>query len=790
MMQSSQNRQNGHGRNGHSNNRSELGAGGPAAKPQDPFAFGKPLDLEQLVNLLFIIRERWLWGLSAGLLVAGLFAFVSLRKEPVYEAEALLLIESKAAQIIDVEEVVDTSLSGRNESELDNHLRQLQSRNFRQSVIATFTDQEQKTLLRAYLPDDPDAPAPSLAGLLANSVTINRDGQVFTVTSRHRNPMSAALISNRYAAQYIREILTRTGVGNESALAFLQQQAQELRNKISEAEKQLTNYRTRYSLVSLEDNQNIIVERLKAINTRLTSAKMDQVQQETRVAQVAALIENWDPDAATDTTSVRHAQILTEIPAIAEYGMVETLLAQQKALLGEQAELELRYLERHPKMVEMTKRLGEAQRQLDREVQRAIANLTNRKNATDREITRLEQELAHAEAEALSLDQLAVEYNVLKRQLDSDRQTFDSIINRLNETNLSAKLDTTNLRILDEAVPPYQPVEPNPRKIALASGFLLLLGIGGLPLLVEALDNRLKSAYDVESFINKPLLADLPHIKELDTGSLPNTVVLNEANDMLLEGFRSAYSAIQLHSSVGSPKVMTVTSTHPSEGKSFVASNLAACMAQHGLRTLLVDTDLRRPTLHRHFSLRNDKGILQWFEKQRDTDAAPHNNIMEDPHLDIQRITDNLHFIRAGGSTKKTTELIDSKAFEGLMTHLRTQFDVILMDTPPVSLFPDPLFLADLADEVIYVARYNKVSRQKARHFIQKLDGPHKKVTGVVINGRTSAKGQRYGYDYAYSYYSSDYKYYKRYMDGSEAAPKKRVRSRHSKSSTQPASET
>lgn len=786
MMQSSQNRQNGHGHNGHSNNGSEPG-GARAAKPQDPFAFGKPIDLDQIINTLLVIRERWIWGLSAGLLVAGLYAFLSLRQEPVYEASALLLIESKAAQVIDVEEVVDTSLTGRNENELDNHLQQLQSRSFRSSVIRTFSAKETEQLLNPYLPKDAEDPPPSIMALLNANVTIERDGQVFSITASHRDPKGAALVSNRYAAQYIREILTRTGVGNESALAFLQQQAEALRDKIATAEKQLTDYRTRYSLVSLEENQNIIVERLKAINTRLTSTRMDQLTLETRVAQVEAVLQE-QPGSGLVVTGLP-TQALTEIPVIAEYGMVGDLLQRRKLIEGEQAELNLRYLERHPVMIELTERLGEIQRQLDREVQRAIANLTNRKNATDREIKRLREELANAEEEALSLDQLAVDYNVLKRQLDSDRQTFDNIINRLNETNLSAKLDTTNLRILDEAVAPIRPAEPNPRLIALISSFLLLVCLGGLPLLVEAFDNRLKSAYDVESFINKPLLADLPHIKELDTGTLPNTVVLNEANDMLLEGFRSAYSAIQLHSSVGSPKVMIITSTHPSEGKSFVASNLAACMAQHGLRTLLVDTDLRRPTLHRHFSLRNDKGILQWFEKQRDTDAALPNNIMEDPHLDIQRIADNLHFIRAGGSTKKTTELIDSKTFEGLMTHLRTQFDVILMDTPPVSLFPDSLFLADLADEVVYVTRYNKVSRQKARHFILKLEGPHKKVTGVVINGRTSAKGQRYGYDYAYSYYSSDYKYYKHYMDGGESAPKKRVRSRRSKSSAQPASE-
>jgi capsular exopolysaccharide synthesis family protein len=498
---------------------------------------------------------------------------------------------------------------------------------------------------------------------------------------------------------------------------------------------------------------------------------MLQLQLESIVEQVASA-----QDADLD---------LTEITSIAEYGSIADILSRKKEIEAEKAELHLRYLEMHPRMIEVEKRLSQVTQQLKVETERAVRDLNNQKATIDRRIEHLVAELQAAEGEALALDQRAVEYNVLKRQLDSDRHTFDSIVNRLNETSLSAKLDVTNLRILDEAIASSSPVSPNKLKIAAASILLFLMGLCGMPLLIETIDNRLKSAYDVESFIGKPLLADLPYIKGLESQEIRPTTVLDDSDESISEGFRSAYSGLQMRSTIGMPKTILITSTRPSEGKSFVASNLVACMGKHGLKCLLVDTDFRRPSLHRHFDLKNDKGIIPWFERFIREDADEEDiEIKGNSLLDIQHIADGFDFLRTGGSTKKTTELIDSLEFEQLMRKLKKEYDVIVLDTPPVSVFTDSLFLSEFADEVVYVAKYNEVSRQKVKHFIHKLDGKHHhKVIGMIINSRTSAKGQRYGYDHNYSYYSSDYKYYKRYVSEQgvdHIVPKKKFRSRRS----------
>jgi capsular exopolysaccharide synthesis family protein len=703
-------------------------------------------DVSQIFNFLLIIKERWKWGLSVALFLSLLYAFVNLRKDEVYASTAYLFIDAQSERIIDVEEVVDTS--GNSTSKLDNHLRQMLSRTFRLSVAETFTPKEIDRIQAVYLLGRPEANPPSIFSML-NRVTVNREGQVFSIRCSHHDPEAAAIIANRFTAQYITSVITRSGVGNDSALSFLEEQAEDLRSKIATSEHALTDYRRKYNLVSLEDSQNIIVDRLKSINSRKTAGRLEQLLLESSVDQVQQALESNSD--------------LTEIPIIARYGTVPDILSRKKATEASLSELSLRYLERHPRIVEAQQSLEQINGQLEMEVDRAVRDLSNQKNAVDLQLERFNAELSRAEEGALALDQHATEYNVLKRQLDSDRQTFDTIINRLNETQLSSKLDTTNLRILDEALPAYTPIEPNKKKIYTICVFLFILGFFGVPIIVNLFDNRLKSLYDVEHVVGKPLLADLPQLKELRRGETQPNYVLNETDEAVLEAFRSAYSAIHLQSTVANPKVILVTSTKPGEGKSFVAANIAPTFARHGLKCLLVDTDLRRPVLHKSFNVSNENGILNWIRsKDWQSDEA---NILSSKSLGITNLAANFDFLPAGGSTKRTSEVIDSIAFESLMNAVRANYDVVVMDTPPSSLFSDAQFLSEHVDEVIYVAKYNSISRLKVRHFIKKLDGNDSKVLGLIINNRTSSNGQRYGYDYGYGYssYSADYKSYQTY---------------------------
>lgn len=329
------------------------------------------------------------------------------------------------------------------------------------------------------------------------------------------------------------------------------------------------------------------------------------------------------------------------------------------------------------------------------------------------------------------------------------------MLRRLNETAITAQLESSNIRVADLAFVPSVPVEPDPKKITM---MLVVLGLGifvGYPVGLELLFNRVKSWSDVESYLNVPLLAELPTLKNVKPELLPHLITKVDDEDAS-EAVRSLYAQLKMGSRLDMPKTVLVTSTLPSEGKSFVASNLAASFAAHGVKTLLVDTDLRRPTQHRSYSLNNDAGILRWYENG----AALDTDLVTNADLGILPCGKNLSLLRTGGTTRRSTEVLDSEAVHTMLEKLRKFFDVIIVDTPPAGVFPDALSLSAIAGEVVYVARHNHVSRPAVRRIIERFSSANVDFAGVVLNmmpvGRSSA-----AYYSGYGHYGS--KYYSEY---------------------------
>ncbi len=722
-------------------------------------------------DVLYIIRERWAAGTAAGLLAAGVFAIYFLQQPPLYEAAASILVETTADKVMDIEKVVDTSLTGQRqlfEAALNSHYRQLTSRTLLLQVLETLAPEEKKRAVGPYLPD---APPPSfkrkafLEDVVRESCQVQwEEGtQVFALRFRHRDAGAAALLANRYAAQYILFVLNRSGAGNDSALLFLRRQAGDLRGQIAEAESRLQAYREEHRLVSIEENQNIIQERLKSLNESATRNKVERLALESRTAQIE--------------TAQKNGGELLEIPAILQFGNVREILAELDAAQAERAAWSGRYLEKHPRMTENAARQAALRRKLDQKVQLAAADLRHQLAEVRGRQERIEAALRQAEAEALRLDRMAIDYNVLRRKLETDKSTFGQILTRLNETTISSRLDNTNIRILDQAQIPGKPVSPNPRKIIL--GALLLFGAAFfiVPLGLEMADNRLRTFSDIDRFLGKLSLGEVPEIKKREDVSLP-LVMLEENDESLVELFRGLYSHLQIISKTAPPKVLLLTSTLPEEGKTFLSCNLAAAFSRHGHRTLLMDCDFRRPELHRTFKVKNTAGVLRWF----DTGAAvpPPAEIAAGSELGILQMRDSFFFLRAGGSSKRPTEMMGHPRFEKLVHSLREAFDIVIIDTPPTGVFPDAFFLAEFADETVYVCRQNMVNRHRVKLSIQELDRTPAQVVGVILNGvsaslnRHGYYGRGYGY-HSYGYYygaGSCQKYYQR-KEEPEPAPEK-----------------
>ncbi|HEX2860760.1 MAG TPA: CpsD/CapB family tyrosine-protein kinase, partial [Lacunisphaera sp.] len=219
------------------------------------------------------------------------------------------------------------------------------------------------------------------------------------------------------------------------------------------------------------------------------------------------------------------------------------------------------------------------------------------------------------------------------------------------------------------------------------------------------------------------------------------------------EAFLSVYSAVKIQSKLDFPKAILVTSTIPGEGKTMISSNLAASFARHGKRVLIIDCDMRRPMLHRHFKLTNERGLIAWFEAGAAIPADP----FTDATLGLTKADENLYLLRSGGRSKSPTELLEKPVFGQFIAAMKQHFDLIVVDSPPMGAVTDSLLIAERTDEVIYVCRFNRAYRKHIRLYIKQLKESKNELLGVVLNGLSSRRIEYYS---NYRYYRSYKKYY------------------------------
>jgi capsular exopolysaccharide synthesis family protein len=327
------------------------------------------------------------------------------------------------------------------------------------------------------------------------------------------------------------------------------------------------------------------------------------------------------------------------------------------------------------------------------------------------------------------------------------------ILDRLNQTTTFKNLDKISLHPLDRAQVPGAPIFPNVGSILRTSIGLGVLVFLGIAIGLGFIDDRVKSAWDVESFIGVQLLGIIPQmgtIKDDEKISLAESATGNETGN---EAFLGLYSSVKIQSKLDFPKSMLVTSTIPGEGKTLISCNLAACFARHGKRTLLVDCDLRRPMLHRHFRQQNNSGIISWFEKGAHLDG----DILTNPDLGIVKLGENLWLLTSGGRSKTPTELLENPVFPQLLERLKKQFDLLVIDSPPMGAVSDSMLIAERTDEVIFVCRFNRAYRKHIRLYIKALREGKNEILGIVLNGLSPRRIEYYS---NYRYYRSYKKYY------------------------------
>jgi capsular exopolysaccharide synthesis family protein len=715
------------------------------SQQQDLAASGSLVDWK---HLLWVLRERWLGALALAALVCSITGFVLLRQPFVYTAQGSLLVERSNDRVMDIKQVVDTSVDGSlTDAFVLTHLEQIRSHSFLAAFSSGLTPQQRAAALATVPAPEPDYDSEPvteedrLERYLLKNLTAERNGRtlLITLSVRHQVPAQAQFLVNRIAEGYISYLISRSTERNSAATSFLTAQAEELRSKVERCESELQAYRETHNLISLEDNQNIVAARVRDLSTALTQARVGTLNLSSRVEQAAKIVAaGGDPlQLARVTEFLNLTQVQKDIDE----------LKTKRAVLGE------RYGPLHPNMQDNASAIEALTKVLREQTEIAISDLRNQLAKAKAQESRLQEELGLAEKESLNMAQLSVRYNVLRREVDTTRTLYTQVLARQNETAISSQLQNTNIKFVDRAGLPTKPTDPNRLKIALI--LVLLAGAIGLgyPLGADMLDQRIKLWSDVENYLKLPLLAEIGTLKKVPDDQR-DQIVIKDLDERTVEGFRALYSHLHLSSKTDFPKTMLITSTVPGEGKSFVASNLAGTFAAHGKRVLLVDCDFRRPSLHKGFGLDNKTGTLTWLEAYKKGEST----IGLDPRLGIVEIAPNISLLRTGGVSHKASEMLETPALTGLLEALQSQFDLLILDTPPAGLFPDAEAFSSVADELVFVCRFAKVGRPQAAQVLARLRKTKLIHAGAVLNAMPDEKSKSYYYStYSYRDYAAYY---------------------------------
>jgi len=556
-------------------------------------------------------------------------------------------------------------------------------------------------------------------------VVPRRMSLMINVAYSHPDPVVAAEVANLFAKEYIDYNLKLNIDASMKAVEDLRIRAEQQKERVEELDLKLAEYREQNNAVSLDSQENIAGAQLARLNEIKLTNKNVYDQLETKWN----LIETYR----------REGKNLWELSFVAEQSRVSGLLEQITGSRINISSLSKRYREKHPAMIQLLQTLQEAELELEGAVQNSVDKVYAGYIEAKSNFEMASQRLAEKEKELIDLSKTRVEYSSLLRDLEVQQSFFQALNSRMTTEKAQVNLKNPNARVVDEAFPPPEdkPSSPNVA-MNLAAGFFGGIAVGfGLIFAVAFLDDRVKSAFDIEGTIGLPMLGVVPRIKKLDTNTKAQAVASN-VDRHVTETFRSIHSALKLNDESRNAKIILATSTLPGEGKSFVSSNLSLTFANHGEKTLLIDADLRLPNVARSLQLENDFGLLDHIEKGVALDEVI-----------IKEVYPNLDVLPSGGKSKNPTQVLNSAQFEAMFADLRDRYDRIVVDSPPLAAVSDALNLLPLVDGTLYIIKFNTVKRKTAVVNVRRLWESNTPVFGAILNNITSSLSSYY-----YSHYS------------------------------------
>ena len=553
------------------------------------------------------------------------------------------------------------------------------------------------------------------------SASLLRNTSILAVTYEHPDPQTAARVVNQVASSFINQSVDRRSETSSLARDFIQEQVIEVQQRLEASERALVDYAEAEGITLDANESSLIIANINEINNRLTDALQARLELERYVAQIEAGAAGSLPQVFSSPSIQQAQRRIIELRA--EYEEKSATLRPG-----------------FPEMRRLQAQIDELTSQTDRQINAIADSVRLQLQQANVNIASLRSELANLENRQSEFRRKNIGYTILQREVDSNREQYQSLITKLNDVVVGADLRTANATVVDEAVPPGGPFTPRPmRNLALA---LVLAGLiaAAIIYIVELLNNTFAVPDQIEADLKLPVLGIIPRVRDgYDEAMLDQASNLSEAH-------RTLRTSLQFTSAYKDTKTLLITSADPYEGKTWTAFKLAQEFAALNLRVLVIDADLRRPRMHRLFKSDNTVGLTNILT----------NMVRDDVQTPVFRKSkvSNVDFMTSGTLPPSPADLLASERMGMVLHSCKTRYDLVIIDSPPVMGLSDAPILSRLADTTLMVVSAKQVRRRSAQNAVKRLRTVGGHVVGAVM---TKFEIERLDYNYAYRYMNYGY---------------------------------
>lgn len=667
---------------------------------------------------------------------------------PVYRAGLTMQIERQEAQVLEYQGVTPTETSADAKDFYQTQYELLKSRSLAERVIEQLNltehplfkrQPEEKgfldSLFQAQAQARPVAAATDVGrdmdnavGIFQQQLTIEpvRNSRLVKVHFDSPDPRLAASVANALAGAFINVNLERRMDASSYAKTFLQERLQQIKAKLEESEKALVGFARAEQILKGDDSQGGSVDTMvmEEFTTALAKAQQERIRAEATYRQMQA-------GDLQGLNQVLDSKVIQEFKA---------LKAKLEAEYQENLKI---YKPSYPKMLQLESRIAEVQSKINEELDNIKRSIRANYEAATAQESMLSSKLSESKSNVLSVQDRSIQYNILKREVDTNRQLYEGLLQRLKEVGVAGGVGVNNIAVVDKAEVPGAPFKPNIQLNALIAIFLGLFGGVGLAFLFEHLDDSVKQPEDLEKQLGLPVLGIIPMVKGADGD---RNLVFEETQDPrsgFAEAYRSVRTALQFATPEGMPRVLMVTSPSMGEGKSTTALALAINMAQAGNKVLLIDSDLRKASLHKKLNLDNSLGLTNYL-----AGTAKPSQVTQSTEVE------RLYAISSGPLPPNPAELLGSNKMVSLLNLAAEKFDQVIVDGPPVLGLADAPLLGSITDATVLVVESGSTRRDFARSAVKRLNHTRSRLIGGILT-KMDARGHGYGYyhnEYYYAY--------------------------------------